>query len=118
MKVYIAGKITGDSNYREKFDQAAGFLEQQAFVVFNPANNPPGLTNADYMRIDMAMIDSADVVYFLRDWRESAGAQLEHAYCQYIGKRTAYQYVWEGSTDERTDGGGRELPGAAGGGAG
>ena len=38
------------------------------------------------MKICFAMIDVADEVYFLPDWEESGGAQLEKAYCDYIGK--------------------------------
>lgn len=37
MKVYIAGKITGDSAYREKFRQTERELEAEGFIVLNPA---------------------------------------------------------------------------------
>lgn len=38
MKVYLAGKITGDPNYREKFAEAAKKLEERAGVtVISPA---------------------------------------------------------------------------------
>lgn len=46
-------------------------------------------TAADYMRICMAMIDVADCVVFLPDTGDSAGARLERAYCEYVGKETA-----------------------------
>lgn len=52
MKVYLAGKITGDPNYREKFAPAAKKLEERAGVtVISPAVTPEGLKKADYMRI-------------------------------------------------------------------
>ena len=52
MKVYLAGKITGDPNYREKFAAAAKKLEERAGVtVISPAVTPEGLKKADYMRI-------------------------------------------------------------------
>lgn len=61
MKVYLAGKITGDPNYREKFAAAAKKLEEQAGVtVISPAVTPEGLKKADYMRICFAMLESAD----------------------------------------------------------
>ena len=101
MKAYIAGKITGDSNYKAKFAAAQAYLERKGFVVLNPASNPEGLTRADYMRIDLPMIDTAEIAYFLRDWHESPGARLEHEFCNYIGKRRAYQDLWEGKGDER-----------------
>lgn len=51
MKVYLAGKITGDPNYREKFAAAAKKLEERAGVtVISPAVTPEGLKKADYKR--------------------------------------------------------------------
>lgn len=52
MKVYLAGKITGDPNYREKFAAAAKKLEERAGVtVISPAVTPEGLKKADYMHL-------------------------------------------------------------------
>lgn len=90
MKAYIAGKITGDSDYKKKFAHAKSCLEAEGFVVLNPAELPEGMRPADYMRICMAMMDTADVVAFLPDYERSKGAQLEWAYCQYVGKQTMY----------------------------
>ena len=69
MKIYIAGKIAGDRRYRAKFREAAKALEAAGHVVLNPATLPDGLTDGDYMRICMAMV--------------------EWAYCQRIGKDCA-----------------------------
>lgn len=90
MKAYIAGKITGDSDYKKKFAHAKACLESEGFVVLNPAELPEGMYPSDYMRICMAMMDSADVVAFLSDYELSKGAQLEWAYCQYVSKTTMY----------------------------
>ena len=92
MKVYIAGKITGDPGYKEKFGEVAEELERQGHIVLNPAELPEGMETADYMRICLAMLDCADAVMFLPDWTESKGAGVEHALCRYTGKRVAY---WE-----------------------
>ena len=86
MKVYIAGKITGDPGYRDKFAAAEIQLGWQGHTVLNPAELPEGMSREDYMRICFAMIDVADAVVFLPDAAESAGARLEMAYCDYIGK--------------------------------
>ena len=96
MKVYIAGKITGEPNYKQKFEAAAQRVQEGGDIPLNPAWQPAGMSNADYMRICFAMIDSADIVWFLDDYTDSQGAQLEHAYCQYISKQTAYgnNFVW------------------------
>lgn len=84
MKIYLAGKISGDDGYQEKFARAA-----QKFAgheVLNPAELPEGMEKADYMRICLAMIDCADMVLFLPDSRFSVGAKIEKDYCDYIGK--------------------------------
>ena len=68
MKVYLAGKITGDPNYREKFAAAAKKLEERAGVtVISPAVTPERLKKADYMRICFAMIDVADEVWMMQN---------------------------------------------------
>lgn len=61
MKIYIAGKIAGDRRYRAKFREAAKAMEAAGHVVLNPATLPDGLTDGDYMRICMAMVDAADL---------------------------------------------------------
>ena len=76
MKVYIAGKITGDPGYRDKFAAAEIQLGGKGHTVLNPAELPEGMAKADYMRICFAMIDVADAVIFLPDAAESAGARL------------------------------------------
>ena len=90
MKAYIAGQITGDKCYWSKFQRAQEDLEGQGFAVINPAELPEGMTPADYMRICFAMMDTADVVAFLPDYEQSRGAQLELAWCQYVGKQTMF----------------------------
>ena len=83
---YIAGKITGDPTYREKFAHAQEVLERRGYVVLNPALLPEGMKPKDYMRICMAMLDTAGVVFFLSGWTDSKGAQLEKQYCAYVQK--------------------------------
>lgn len=86
MKVYIAGKITGDPFYRPKFARAKMTVEAEGHIVLVPSMLPAGMDNADYMRICFAMIDSADLVLFLPDWKDSEGAKLERQYCAYLKK--------------------------------
>ena len=86
MKVYLAGKITGDPNYREKFAAPAKKLEEGAGVTVTPE----GLKKADYMRICFAMLESADTAVFLPDWEDSPGAQLEKHWCEYVGKKMVF----------------------------
>ncbi len=88
--IYIAGPITGVENYWEAFERAAEDLEGLGYIALNPARLPQGMTNSQCMRICFAMIDSADAVLFLEDWRRSNGANLEAAYCEYTEKPVAF----------------------------
>lgn len=88
MKVYIAGKISGDADYKTKFAFYAAAEEEMGNIPLSPALLPEGMSQADYMRICFAMIDSADEVHFISDWVFSVGAGLEKKYCDSIGKPT------------------------------
>lgn len=85
-KIYIAGKITGDPDYKAKFEEAENFYKKKGYTVLTPTWMPTGMQPADYMRICFVMIDTADMVAFLSDFKQSAGAEVEHAYCCYIDK--------------------------------
>ena len=85
-KVYIACPITGVEKYWEPFEKAEDELTAAGFIALTPTRLPLGLDNAAYMRIDLAMIDTADAVLFLPGWTRSHGAIVEHGYCVYINK--------------------------------
>ena len=89
MKIYIAGKISDDKGYKAKFRAAEKALEAQGHVVLSPAILPAGLTDGDYMRISLAMLEAADLAVFLPDYQESKGAIVEWAWCQRTGKECA-----------------------------
>lgn len=86
MKIYIAGRITGNPNYKAQFKATAAMLQEVGHTVLNPAELPEGMKPADYMRICFAMLDSADVVLFQHGWQVSKGTKLEYDYARYIGK--------------------------------
>lgn len=90
--IYIAGKITGDENYKRKFSRA----ELQVMSVFenpvilNPAELPEGMTEKQYMTICLAMVNVSDAVFALPDWHESEGAKVEVAYAEKVGIEVYY----------------------------
>lgn len=86
MKVYIAGKITGNVSYEAQFANAARQIEAQGHIVLNPAVLPRAMAPADYMRICFAMIDTADEVWQLPSAWASKGAELEMNYSNYCRK--------------------------------
>lgn len=90
MKVYLAGKITGDPEYQKKFQAAKEQMEKEGHIVLNPAELPEGMSAADYMRVCIAMIDTADIIAFLPSWKISGGAKIERDLCRYIGKKIRY----------------------------
>ena len=81
MKIYLAGPITGDKNYEEKFADAQKRYEEQGHIVLNPALLPQGLGDCDtYMGICFPMIDIADAVVLLEGYEHSQGACKEYGY--------------------------------------
>ena len=87
MKVYIAGKITGNENYKAEFAEAEEKLRALGHIPLNPAVLPEGLEKADYMRICLAMLDSADAIALLLNWVGSPGASIELSLARYTGKK-------------------------------
>ena len=55
MKIYIAGKISGDKNYKQKFRKAEKFLRKLGHSVMNPAWIVPSdeFRWEDYMQISI-----------------------------------------------------------------
>lgn len=88
MKFYLAGKISGNPNYKRDFAEAKKVVAKmgQDCSILSPAILPEGMSKADYMRICFAMVDSADCVILLPNASESEGAMLEKKYAKYIGK--------------------------------
>lgn len=76
-KVYLSGKITGDSNYRQKFNAKTEDLLSYGYVVFNPAVLPDGFEYEDYMDLDLLILSRCDAIFLLRDWKSSLGAKRE-----------------------------------------
>ena len=68
MKIYIAGKITGDKNYKTKFKRAEKLLRSLGHSVMNPAWIAPSddFTWIDYMQISRMMQARCNAVYFLK----------------------------------------------------
>lgn len=91
MKVYVAGKITGLKDYREKFNEAQEHLKGLGYSVMNPAVLEGKFTHDEFMHVCYSMIDVCDGVYFLNNWDDSKGAMLEHIYAIEKGKWIKYQ---------------------------
>jgi hypothetical protein len=80
LKIYIAGKISGDKEYRAKFAIAETQLEQRGYEIFNPAEQiklEKGATWEAYMKVALLNMICCDGVALLSDWEDSRGATLE-----------------------------------------
>ena len=86
MKIYIAGKITDNPNFKEEFKKAEEFLLKDWHSVMNPSTMNEGFTQEDYLHVCMAMVDVCDAVAFLPNWINSKGAHFEMGYAKAKGK--------------------------------
>ena len=96
MKVYISGKISGLSKeeYMKNFAEAEELLSQHHSVI-NPAKTngtlPSDTTYEEYMDISMKLLSFCDAIFMLRNWKDSIGANAEHAYAKAHGYMIVYQ---------------------------
>ena len=90
--VYIAGKMANLQDLgKAKFAAAAKELRDKGFSVLNPAELPDGMPVTRYMPICLAMVQAADTVYALDNWKDSNGARIEIQYARYQGKNLVFQ---------------------------
>lgn len=77
--IYVSAPMTGIKNLnKEAFEFAAGILSSLgAKAILLPTILPPGLEYDDYMHIDCAMIDVADIIVVVGEWTKSNGCPLE-----------------------------------------
>lgn len=89
-KVYVAGKISGNDNYKQEFSEAEGYLKNIGMTVLNPSIMPAGFEQMEYLHICSAMIDVCDAVYFLPTWTQSLGSNYEMGYAKGKGKEIRF----------------------------
>lgn len=85
MKIYLSGKITGDENYKAKFNAMTEKLKALGYAVFNPAILPDGFEYEDYMKIDLCALSTCDGIFLLYDWQNSPGAIREYEAAKRLG---------------------------------
>ena len=97
MKVYIAGKITGCTGYRQQFMAAEWRLSEMGFSVMNPAwlYAYPAFEREDYLAVSRAMLERCEAVFLLPNWGGSAGVRQELRLAEKRGMR-----VFDSSTGE------------------
>lgn len=94
--IYISGKITGDDNYKKKFEAAHRTLRRffdGGVLVVNPAQLDlgPEATWKDYMKECIRMLCQCDTIYMLPDWKKSKGARFERKVAKKLGIKVMYE---------------------------
>ena len=86
LTVYLAGPMSSDPNYREKFAAAENELRDLGLVVLNPAWLPPeGFTYDAYLRMSGAMLRECKIVCLMPGWQDSPGALQENRLARKLG---------------------------------
>ena len=89
MKVYLSGRITGNSGYYEEFAEAEEMLTELGYSVINPARInaqlPSDTTWEQYMSVSITLLSQADAIYLLRGYEWSRGANRELGYAMGAG---------------------------------
>lgn len=93
MKFYIAGKINGLKNYKERFKEVEEKLIKEGHICMNPAILPEGFQYEAYMPICTSMIDQCDAIYMLSNWEDSRGAKVEREYALVTNKPVHYEHA-------------------------
>lgn len=94
MKIYISGKITGTTDYMERFSKMEKKLTARGYEVINPAKiDDKGKPRewSWYMRRCIKLLVGCDAIYMLEGWETSDGAALEHMIAQELGIKVFYQ---------------------------
>ena len=89
MKIYIAGKITGEDRARciDKFKAAEELLKSRGNQVVNPMKMESYDLDCDiYMIIDRMLIDACDAICLLPGWEQSKGAKELQNYAELQNK--------------------------------
>lgn len=95
MKVYISGKISGESAERvaRKFEWARAQLAALGHQSVSPLNNGlhPDEPWSEHMAMDIGMLLDCDAIYMLADYMDSRGARLERKIAKAINIKVMHQ---------------------------
>lgn len=93
--IYLSGKITGQNNYKELFEEAKKDAEDKfsGATIINPAeiSLPEICEWEDYMSICLRLLDKANIIYLLDNWLESKGARKEYITAFQKGLKVYFQ---------------------------
>lgn len=88
MRIYIAGPMTGISDYNfPAFNAMADHMRAAGWHVENPADHGvvDGAEWADYLRYDIGRLSTCEAMMLLPGWSSSRGARLEASIAKELG---------------------------------
>jgi len=85
MKIYLSGKITDCSNYKEKFAAVEKRLQALGHNVFNPCIFPSFMDYEQYMSLDFLALSYMDAIFLMDNWKYSNGARREKLEAERLG---------------------------------
>ena len=100
MKIYVAGKITGEEILPcyNKFQSKCVELQNELALLPKNTINPLrisgihfGISHEEAMRLCFEALKSCTHAYFLKDWKDSKGAKMEHQFCIENGIKIMYE---------------------------
>lgn len=94
MKIYIAGAITGNKNYKEQFAEAEAHIKSIGHTPISPVTDEPH-TYKEYIDRGLVLLSECDAIYMLDGWIDSKGARLEYMYSRTTGIKDYHQGVIE-----------------------
>jgi len=84
--IYICGKVTGDTNYYEKFLKEENRLFINGYEPYNPtAVISPNAEWQKAMQTAIRLMLLCDGVSLLPDWKKSKGAKIEARLARELG---------------------------------
>lgn len=98
-KIYISGPITGTDDYLDRFAEAEKALKEMGYInIVNPAEEgtklPEDSSYEDYMRLSFDLMKDCDVIYLLKGWKKSPGANQEYGYAIAKGMEIKYEGIY------------------------
>lgn len=85
-RVYIAGKVSGTDDYKERFGEAEQYLKSLGLEAVNPVDHT--YDTWDYKMLfdrGMNMLRSCKMIALLPGFEDSPGARAELAYAKAVG---------------------------------
>lgn len=86
--IYIAGAISSDPDYKEKFARAEKKLREMGFkYVINPTCVADNLPYECYAPISIGFVNACTTMYVLKGYEKSKGVSAEMSYAIMAGKK-------------------------------